>query len=92
MTKRTGTSENGRIILTSTGEEPKSARANKRYYALWKFVDEYLDLQDIQVLITKRKNDIKYESDNDKVTILRTEILLLEDAYKIKRNKKEEEI
>ena len=46
MTKRTGITNDGRTILTTTGMEPKSARASKRYYQLWKFARD-LKLEEI---------------------------------------------
>ena len=84
MTKRVGTTNNRRVVITTTGEQPKSARANKRYYQLWKFAKE-LKPEEIQLLITKRKNNLKYEKDYEQIRILRTEITILEDTHKIIR-------
>ena len=41
------------------------------------------------MLITKRRNDIKYEKNPEEVKNLRTDIRILEDAHMIKRSKKE---
>jgi len=92
--RRKGSYDKGRTVLNrKLQEEPKSARANKRYYQLWKFL-ENLKPEELQLLITKRKNDIKYlERDVEKLNILKTEILIIEDAYRIiKRKIKEENI
>ena len=88
-TSRKGTTNSGRIILKNNGEEPCSARANKEYYQLWKFLED-LTLEELQFLVTKRKNDLKYESSIDKIRILRTEILIIEDCYKITKRKEME--
>lgn len=63
-------------------EQPKSAKANKDTWALWKFC-ETLSLEEISVLITKRRQDIKYETDSKRKTELRREISILEDTYEI---------
>jgi hypothetical protein len=92
MTERVGTTNDGRTIITTTGEEPKSARASKRYYQLWKFARE-LNPEEIEFLITKRRNDIKYEQDDKMIRILRTEISILADTRRIiKRELKEKKI
>ena len=84
-----GTTNNGRIILRKKGgEEPLSARAN---WDLWKLC-QTLTSEEITFLITKRRNDIKYESDSNAIRSLRRDILLLEDAYKIIKRKEKEEI
>ena len=88
---RKGTTSNGRVILTSTGEEPKSIRANKRYYQLWKSLDG-LNQEELQLLIKKRKSDIKYlTEDIEQLIILKTEILIIEDTYRIRVRKIKEE-
>jgi len=85
--ERIGTTDDGRTIIWKyRGEEPRSVRACKRYSQLWKAVKE-LECCDIELLITKRKLDLKYEKDSDNIKILRTEILILEDAYRIKKRK-----
>ena len=68
------------------GEDiPKSAKDN---WALWNLCKD-LSLEEIRVLIGKRKNDIKYEKSNEKIKLLRTDICILEDAYEIiKRRRK----
>lgn len=83
---RKGTTDDGRIIITTTHEEPKSARGNARYYQLWKLASE-LNLEEIEFLITKRKNDLKYVSDVDEIKVLRTEISILGDTYNIVKKK-----
>ena len=83
---RLGSTDNGRTLITKYGEEPKSARGNKRYYQLWKLAME-LTLDEINMLVTKRRTEIRYKSDQKEIRILRTEILLLEDCYKIVRRK-----
>ena len=83
---RKGKTDNGRIIFTTDGERPNVATINKKLYTLWKFVRE-LSLNEIQALVSKRKNDLKYEKDKEKIQQLRTEIRLLLDVYKIKNRK-----
>ena len=63
-------------------EIPKSARASKRYWALWKMAKK-LNLGEIEILIKKREKDLKYEKDYDIRKILKTEIRILEDAKEI---------
>jgi hypothetical protein len=83
-----GKTDNGRTIIKTTGEEPKSARRTKEHYQLWKFIEK-LSLEEINVLFTKRKQELKYEKDSDRIRELRTEMLILSDAYRIiKRRKK----
>jgi len=82
-----GKTEDGRVIITLYGEEPKSARRNKECYRLWKLA-ETLSLNEIEMLISKRRNEIKYCNNNGRVRELRTEILVLEDSYKIVRRRK----
>jgi len=84
-----GTTDNGRTLLRKKGgEEPKSARAN---WYLWKFANT-LNPDEIEFLITKRKQDLKYEYCPSGIRILRTEILLLEDVHRINRRKIREEL
>ena len=64
---------------------PKSAKSN---WQLWKICQD-LKLEEIRVIIGKRKQDIKYEKDKNKICGLRRDIKLLEEAYEIiKRRKK----
>ena len=87
MTKRLGKSGDGSIIITSTGEEPTSARRSKRHYQLWKLAKD-LSKEEISMLITKRKEELKYEKDPEEIRNLRTDITILESSYKIKNKKK----
>lgn len=92
MTKRIGKTESGRIIITTTGEEPTSARRSKRHYQLWKFA-KTLHLDEIEFLISKRRTEIKYERNPDEIRNLRTDIRILEDIHIIVRKEiKEEEV
>jgi len=85
---RKGTSDKGRTVITTKGEEPKSARASKEFYQLWKFL-ETLNSEEIQVILTIRRNKIKHSNDFEEIRDLRTEILIIEDAYRIiKRREK----
>ena len=73
---------NGRIILRKRGSrESISARNN---WQLWKLALT-LNLDEIEFLITKRKRELKYEKNYDKVRLLRTEIMILEDAHLVIR-------
>jgi len=65
-------------------KKPKSANAN---WWLWKLCED-LSLEEIQVLITKRKNELKYEKDNKRIRELKTDIAILLDAYEIIKKKK----
>lgn len=64
---------------------PRSATDN---WQLWKLC-ETLTLEEISVLITKRKNDLKYEKDKRKETLLKTDMSILVDAYEIIKRRKE---
>jgi len=64
-------------------EFPKSAKNN---WQLWKFC-ETITLDEITILISKRKNDLKYEKDNEKILQLRTDISILTDAYEIMKKR-----
>lgn len=76
------TTNNKRIILRKRGDPiSKLAKAN---YPLWK-LSQSLSLSELTMLMTKRKHDIKYENNSDKVRELRRDILLLNDSYKIKK-------
>jgi len=76
------TTNNKRIILRKRGEPiSKSAKSN---YPLWKLA-ETLSLSELTMLMTKRKHDIKYENSSANIGDMREEILLLNDAYKIKK-------
>ena len=68
-------------------EIPKSARSRKRHYALWKMVEK-MKPEEIEFLITKRKNDLKYETNPEEIRRLRTDISVLNDAYKIIKKRK----
>lgn len=65
--------------------EPKSAKSN---WALWKLCQE-LNFEEIKVLISKRRNDLKYEKNEQKIQELRRDISILTDAYEIMKREKE---
>jgi hypothetical protein len=74
---------NGRILLTPRGiEKSISARKSKETLMFWKFI-KTLSPNEIQMLISRRKNDIKYIDNNEDLTQIKLEIKLLEDAYKL---------
>jgi hypothetical protein len=82
-----GTTDGKRTILRKRGgEEPRSARAN---WLLWKYYKD-LEANEISVLITKRRQDLKYLKDEDDIKRVRNEIRLLEDIYKINKRKEKE--
>lgn len=104
MSKQMNTTDAGRTLLrrkkkkikrpTRTDtvevllEEPKISRwASGELHQLWKLA-ESLNLDEIQMLVTKRKQDIKWEKDSERIKKLRTEIKLLEDMYTIKERSK----
>ena len=77
----------GRTIVRKRGsEEPLSAKNN---WDLWKLCQE-LNPEEISFLITKRKSQIKYSNDNEEIRILREDIIILEDAYRILKRKNKE--
>jgi hypothetical protein len=67
-------------------DTPKSAKGN---WQLWKLCQE-LNLEEIQVLVGKRKNDLKYEKDAKKIKDLKRDISILLDAYEIIRKRRNE--
>lgn len=75
-------------VVVEVKEEPDSAKAN---YQLWKLAQD-LKPEEIQMLITKRRNDLKYESNSKEINRLRTDISILEDAHEIISRKRKEEI
>lgn len=88
MKKRVGRTDNSRTILNNyDNEEPKSARRNQRCWQLWKFCKD-LEPDDISVLITNRKYSLRYAKTPEEIKILRTDISILEDAYRIIKRKK----
>jgi len=70
--------------------QPKSAKRNKRTYRLWKLC-ETLALTDIALLIKHRREMIKGCIDPDEIRQLRTEIKVLEEAYRILKFRKSNE-
>ena len=66
---------------------PKSAKRSKRHYRLWKMV-ERMTLEEIEFLITKRKSDLRYETNPTEIRDLRTDISILNDAYDIVNKRK----
>lgn len=68
-------------------EQPKSAKADKDTWALWKLC-ETLTPEEIKMLWLKRKQDMKYEKDQEQIKRLRTEMAILNDAYEIIKRRK----
>ena len=75
--------------VTIVEEEPKSVSANR---ALWRLCKD-LNPEEISILISKRREDLKYETNSRIIKKLKADILLLTNAYNIikKRNKGEKE-
>ena len=74
------TTRQGRIVLKPRADAiSKSAKTN---YPLWKLSKE-LNIDEIKMLIAKRRRDLKYCSKED-INELRSDILILEDAYHLK--------
>jgi hypothetical protein len=71
------------IFKKKGSKEPITKRA-KSNYPLYKLAKD-LNLDEITVLVTIRRNKIKYETDYNKILEYKEDILLLEDLYKIKR-------
>jgi hypothetical protein len=67
-------------------DEPKSAKANKDTWGLWKLC-ETLTLDEIKMLWVKRKQDLKYEKNPDGIKRLKTEMSILNDAYEIMKKR-----
>ena len=65
---------------------PKSAKANKNTWQLWKFC-ETITADEIIVLFTKRKQDLKYEKDIKRINELKTELSVLNEAYEIMKKR-----
>ena len=76
------TTNNKRVILRKRGDPiSKSAKSN---YPLWRLATT-LSLSELTILMTKRKYEMRYETSPEIVKNMRREILLLNDAYKIKK-------
>ena len=72
-----------RLIHKKRGNSiSKSAYAN---YPLWKLACD-LSYDEISMLITDRKHKLKYEKDENEKSSLRRDIMILIDAYQLKRN------
>jgi len=57
-----------------------SGRANKRYYQLWKFLNEgKFSREELQILFKKRRTECKY-ADFETRKILKTEMLIISQA------------
>lgn len=101
MSKKRNTTDRGRVILKvkkkeiifSTkraeemiivDEEPKSASANR---ALWRLC-QTLTPEEITVLITKRKNELKCKHSFSEMNKIKNEIKILEDSYRIIKRRK----
>jgi len=75
------TTDDGRIIITKRGKEiSKSSYSN---WDLWKLSKD-LNKDELSMLITLRKNYLKHTEDPEMIRGYRRDILILEDAYKIK--------
>jgi len=62
-----------------------SGRANKRFYQLWKFLNNnHFSSEELQVLFRKRKSDCRH-ADNKEIKKLRTEMLIINEATKYER-------
>jgi len=91
--KKISKTDSGRTEIKVKGELeivkecPTLARAKKKYWDLWKLARD-LNPDEIKMLITKRKNDLKYEKDVEMIRDLRTEIKLLSDIYIIVERKR----
>jgi len=83
--------DSGRVIIRKQklSEEPKLARKN---WSLWKMCRDMLTSQDVQVLITVRRQSLKHEKDSIKIRELRNDIRILEDSYRILRKKELEKM
>jgi len=68
-------------------EQPSSAKRSQRHYQLWKFAKD-LELDEIRLLIVKRKESLKYEKDSREIWDLKTDIKILSDTFKIKYKKR----
>ena len=68
-------------------EIPPSALASKEYRQLYDFFKDY-SIEELSILIDKRKNDIKYSKDEKEIKKLRTEIKILTNIYTINKRKK----
>ena len=62
-----------------------SGRANKRFYQLWKFLNNnHFSSEELQVLFKKRKSDCKNASKKE-IQKLRAEMLIINEATKYER-------
>ena len=82
MTKKKGTTDKGRTILSTNTEFPKSITHDKDVYYLWKFA-KTLNPEEISFLITKRKQDLKFIKDPVLIKKIRFEISILVDTFRI---------
>lgn len=87
---RVGTTDSGRTVILTYGEEPVSARRSKRHYQLWKLA-ESLTPEEIRVLITSRVKELKWTDNCKLYQEIKTDIKILEDSYKIIKRKKDME-
>jgi len=79
--------DDGRTIISTTGlEDSIIARSSKENWEFWTFI-ETLKPNEIQFLITSRKTKLKYINDIEEFKQLKSEITLLEDAYRIIKRK-----
>ena len=66
---------------------PTRVLPSGKNWDLWKLCQD-LSCEEISILITNRKEKLKYETNGEMIKILRTDISILEDAYKIKLRKR----
>jgi len=79
--------DDSRTLISKTGKEyARSARSN---WQLWKLCEE-LTPEEIEVLISKRKSELRHEKDFKKREEIRNDIMILEDALRIKERKYKE--
>ena len=66
----------------------KPPNVSRKHWDLWKFAQE-LKLEEISMLIVKRKNELKYSKNNQDIKNLKEEIGVLNEAYKLVKRRKE---
>jgi len=79
--------DDSRTLISKTGKEyARSARSN---WQLWKLCEELIP-EEIEVLISKRKSDLRHEKDFEKREEIRNDIMILEDAVRIISHRSDE--
>ena len=69
------------VLFTKYGEIPNLARSN---WNLWKLAKDLTE-QEIKVMIRDKKRQLRATSDQEEIKNLRRDIVLLSEAYKIKK-------